>query len=79
MINLDDCFRKGLLRNVEPSSGKSKASVSEATGIHYAGAVLRIQSVLYHVFGKEIMVTTRSFNTLNGLMHKIYELDYQNM
>ena len=30
MINPDDCFRKGLLRNVEPSSGKSKESVSEA-------------------------------------------------
>lgn len=30
MINLDDCFRKGLLRNVEPSSDKSKESVSEA-------------------------------------------------
>ena len=51
----------------------------EKTGIHYAEVGLRIQTVLQDLFGKEVMVTTRSFNTLNGLMKKIHEKDYQNL
>jgi uncharacterized protein (DUF1697 family) len=53
--------------------------IFEKTGIHYAEVGLRIQAVLYHLFGKEIMVTTRSFNTLSGLMNKIYGQDHQNL
>ena len=53
--------------------------IFEKTGIHYAEVGLRIQAVLHHRFGKEIMVTTRSFNTLNGLMNKIYGQDHQNL
>jgi len=49
------------------------------TGIHYAEVGLRIQAVLQDLFGKEMMVTTRSFNTLNGLMKKIHEKEYQNL
>jgi uncharacterized protein (DUF1697 family) len=53
--------------------------IFEKIGIHYAEVGLRIQAVLHQLFGKEIMVTTRSFNTLNGLMNKIYGQDYQNL
>ena len=53
--------------------------IFEKTGIHYAEVGLRIQAVLQDLFGKEVMVTTRSFNTLNGLMKKIHEKDYQNL
>jgi uncharacterized protein (DUF1697 family) len=53
--------------------------IFEKTGIHYAEVGLRIQAVLQDLFGKEVMVTTRSFNTLQGLMKKIAEKDYQNV
>ena len=53
--------------------------IFEKTGIHYAEVGLRIQAVLQDLFDKEVMVTTRSFNTLNGLMKKIHEKDYQNL
>ena len=53
--------------------------IFEKTKIHYAEVGLRIQAVLQDLFGKEVMVTTRSFNTLNGLMKNIHENDYQNL
>ncbi|MCL7416129.1 MAG: DUF1697 domain-containing protein [ANME-2 cluster archaeon] len=53
--------------------------IFQKTGIHYAQVGLRIQAVLQDLFGKEVMVTTRSINTINGLMKRIYEKDYQNL
>jgi uncharacterized protein (DUF1697 family) len=53
--------------------------IFEKTGIHYAEVGLRIQIILQKRFGKEIMVTTRSINTVKGLMKKLDKLDDQNL
>jgi len=53
--------------------------IFEKTGIHYAEVGLRIQMILQKHFGKEIMVTTRSINTVKGLMKKWDKLDDQNL
>lgn len=52
--------------------------IFEKVGIHYAEAGLRIQMILQKRFGKEIMVTTRSVNTIRGLIKKLDTLDDQN-
>lgn len=53
--------------------------IFEKTGIHYAQVGLRIQAVLQDLFGREVMVTTRSLKTLNGLMKNICEHEYQSL
>ncbi|MBE0524231.1 MAG: DUF1697 domain-containing protein [Methanosarcinales archaeon] len=53
--------------------------IFEKVGMHYAEVGLRIQMMLQKRFGKEIMVTTRSINTVKGLMKKLDKLDDQNL
>ena len=45
--------------------------IFEKTGIHYAEVGLRIQMVLERKFGKEVMVITRFFATVEGIMKRI--------
>lgn len=71
MRNLLDDIEDENLRIIDLH--KADNIIFEKTDMHYAEVGLRIQMVLQDLFGKEIMVTTRSLNTLNRLMKMIYE------
>ncbi len=68
---------RSLLKDIEDDSlhiidlYRADNIIFEKTGIHYAEVGLRIQMVLERKFGKEVMVITRFFATVEGIMKRI--------